>query len=70
MMVVKKKTWDLGISWEGEVGEGVRLQHYETTSFSKCGQVNICFGEWKQNLQVVTIVGNINVRKGTHEYSH
>jgi len=50
------------------IGEGGRLQHHETTSFSKCGQVNICFGEWRQDPQVVAVVGNVTLGRGTHEY--
>ncbi len=68
MMMVVKKTWDIGISWEGEVGESGRLQHHETTSFSRCGQINICFGELRQDLQVVAIMDNTSVGGGTHEY--
>jgi hypothetical protein len=28
----------------------------------------MCIGEWKQDAQVVTIVGNTNEGGGTHEY--
>jgi hypothetical protein len=44
------------------MNEGGRLQHHEATSFSRCGQVNMCLGEWKQDLQVVTVVGNASAR--------
>jgi hypothetical protein len=28
----------------------------------------MCFGEWKEDLQVVTVVGSANVWGGIHEY--
>ncbi len=51
------------------IDEGRRLQHHEVTSFSRCGQVNMCIGEWRQDLQVVTVVGNTSEGGGTHEYN-
>jgi hypothetical protein len=44
------------------------MQHHETTNFSRCGQINMCLDEWRQDPQVVTVVGSVSVGGGIHEY--
>jgi len=43
-------------TWKGKVDEGGKPQYHELASSSRGGQVNICFGEWRQNPQVMAVV--------------
>jgi hypothetical protein len=55
------------VSWEGEVGEGGKLLHHETISFSGGSQFNICFGEWRQDLKMVAVVA-MQVEEKSHQH--
>jgi hypothetical protein len=44
----------LWASWKVERGgKGRRLDYHEETSSSRCSLINMCFGKWGQELQVV-----------------
>jgi hypothetical protein len=40
----------------------------EAANFSRCDQVNMCLGEWRQDVQMVIVGGNTSEGGGTHEY--
>jgi hypothetical protein len=56
---------NLGVSWKGKVDENGKPQYHEPTNFSKGGQINLCFGERKQDSQVMAVVAT-QVEGETH----